>query len=187
MIRHFKEKCLAVSGQKLEARTQEDLYSELSKIDPRRAGEIHKNDKFRIVRALEINYLTGSPVASVATENPGTRAESHLINIDPDRAVLHKKIAARTQQMLVTGLVQEVRGLLENGVKPTCKPMQSIGYKQVAAFLAGELPESELKDRIIFATRQYAKRQTTWFRSVPHEQKIITNDLDEIKKNLPTF
>lgn len=170
----------------LEARFAPDLYEELTRIDPDRAREIHPNDKFRIVRAIEINRLTGAPVAKVSTEDPGSRPASFLIIIDPNRAGLHEAIAARTATMLKSGLVDEVKRLLDQGVDPACKPMQSIGYKQVAAYLKGDLKEAELQDRIIFATRQYAKRQTTWFRKVPFEHKTEHNKVAGILQILPT-
>jgi tRNA dimethylallyltransferase len=147
--------------------TQEDqgtLYARLQEIDAKRAREIHHHDKYRIVRALEI-IETKQCKVSDEWRKPQPTLNPYVIIVDRDRQELHKSIAVRTAGMLERGLVDEVRGLLETGVTPHAKPMRSIGYAQVARFLEGALPERELADRIVFATRQYAKRQCTWFRN----------------------
>jgi tRNA dimethylallyltransferase len=171
--------------QDLEEREASDLYAQLETVDPVRAKALHPNDKFRVVRALEINHLTGSVVGDLPESGQGTRASSFVVLIVPPRPLLHQRIAKRTKLMLKMGLVDEVKGLLEAGVDPTCKPMQSIGYRQTVAFLQGQLPEAELEDRIIFATRQYAKRQLTWFKSVEADLVVESPDFDVVRQKLP--
>src|SRR5690606_270591 len=117
-----------------------------------------------IVRALEINHLTGQPIAKLPDAGASTRHASFVVFVHPPRAILHARIAERTDSMLKQGLVAEVKGLLARGVDPSAKPMGSIGYRQVVSYLQGEISEGDLRDRIVFATRQYAKRQLTWFK-----------------------
>jgi tRNA dimethylallyltransferase len=168
--------------KKLNSRSSEDLFAELLRIDPRRAGQLHQNDRFRVVRALEINILTGHPVPSVSRAEPVQR--SHLaVFLNPPRALLHERINQRTHKMLAAGVVQEVRRLISQGVDPFCKPMQAIGYKQVVAMIQGDLDDMNLEDEIATATRQYAKRQVTWFKKVPVDAVIEDlSDANELLK-----
>lgn len=170
--------------KKLNSRSSEDLFAELLRIDPRRAGQLHQNDRFRVVRALEINILTGHPVPSVSRAEPAQR--SHLaFFLNPPRAMLHEKIHQRTHEMLSAGVVHEVRQLISQGVDPLCKPMQAIGYRQVVAMIQGDLEEMNLEDEIATATRQYAKRQVTWFKKVPADAVIEDlSDADELVRLL---
>lgn len=143
------------------------LYARLEQLDPTRASELHPNDRFRIVRSLELVILLGKPLrAAGLTAGRERDATAYLVVLNPERAALHQRIATRAEAMLAAGLVAEVRALLESGVDPGCKPMQSIGYAQVVAALQGRLPWAELPAAIAAATRQYAKRQDTWFRKL---------------------
>ena len=166
--------------KKLNSRSSEDLFAELLRLDPRRAGQLHQNDRFRVVRALEINILTGHPVPSGSRAEPAQR--SHLaFFLNPPRAILHERINQRTKEMLAAGVEHEVRQLISQGVDPLCKSMQAIGYKQVVAMIQGYLEEMNLEDEIATATRQYAKRQVTWFKKVPVDAVIEElSDADEL-------
>jgi tRNA dimethylallyltransferase len=84
--------------------------------------------------------------------------------LSPPRQSLHERIAHRTEAMFAAGLVQELRELLNKGVPPTAKAFESIGYKECLRFLQGGITEEEAKEQVTIATRQYAKRQETWFR-----------------------
>jgi len=141
------------------------LYAQLKALDPKRAAELHPNDRVRLQRSLELVTLLGKPLheAGLTADSPADPA-AFVIVLEPPREVLHARIAARTNLMLNSGLVDEVRELIAAGVSPDCKPMQSIGYKQVCEYLAGKLKDVDLPGAIIAATRQYAKRQCTWFR-----------------------
>jgi tRNA dimethylallyltransferase len=162
--------------------SKEDLYRLLSEKDPERARAIHPNDHFRLARAMELVTLIGGPLSSVGfgQETQLRDPEAFVVILDPPRVELHDRIAMRTRQMLAGGLIDEVRSLLDRGIPPTAKPMQSIGYREVCAFLAGDLEESNLESAIIAATRQYAKRQTTWFRRVPADLRLSDPDLAKI-------
>lgn len=151
--------------QRLGLRASDDLYQELQAKDPRRAAELHVNDRFRVIRALEINILTGHPVRQASAATPAERSHV-MVFMNPPRETLYERINARVGQMLQDGLVDEVKGLLENGVRADCKPIGSIGYKEVIQMLSGELKPDDLETAIATATRQYAKRQVTWFKKV---------------------
>lgn len=154
--------------------SNDDLIARLKVLDPERLKSIHPNDRYRLTRAVEIATVAGRPLAALAKTQGVSpwRARSLVVILEPERKVLHDRIARRTAVMLDEGWVEEVRALLGDGCPRDARPMQSIGYAEIALFLAGELPTSDLRDRIIFATRQYAKRQTTWFRKVMAELRL---------------
>lgn len=155
----------------LAARESSDLYKELMELDPKRALELHPNDRYRVIRSLEINLLTGKPVAR-RKANFNISNEHIMIFLDPPRDILRRRIIARTSKMLAQGLVHEVETLLASGVSSSCKPMSSIGYKQVVQVLDGSLKADLLESAIATATSQYAKRQVTWFKKVPHNYHL---------------
>lgn len=158
----------------------EQILDKLNRLDPVRASQLHPNDRFRIVRSLEVVELTKQPFPqqeSSALDPPTPmRQRCFAIKLSLPREALHERIVLRTHKMLESGLVDEVRSLLERGVKSDCKVMQSIGYREVFAMLSGELSESKLAEAIIVATRQYAKRQETWFRKVRFDRYIEASD-----------
>lgn len=142
-----------------------EIHERLRGLDPDRAASLHANDRFRLTRALEINLLTGKPMSSLPVQ-AGLRHEALVISMQLARDTLHQRIAQRTKAMLESGLIEEVEGLLERGVQASSKPMQSIGYASVLEYLDGKLNRDQLEEAIITASRQYAKRQETWFRKV---------------------
>ena len=177
------------------------LHAELTLIDPVTAQRLKPNDSQRISRALEIYRLTGLPIAhfqqKIATENIAARAErqadSALISLEPNaRAWLHARIAQRFDAMLASGFVDEVKTLRARGDLNTDLPaMRCVGYRQAWEALDGTSPMAELRDKGIFATRQLAKRQITWLRSMPERRIVACDDptalqqvLDMVKKVL---
>jgi tRNA dimethylallyltransferase len=143
----------------------EELRGTLDRLDPRRSLEIHGNDRFRLQRAVEVATLLGHSVKDLDAPK-SRRDEAFVIHMNVPRPLLHERIRLRSKKMLVQGLIEEVSGLLAAGVNPQSKPMQSIGYLEVAQFLSNELDRDELEEAIIIATRQYAKRQETLFRKM---------------------
>lgn len=124
--------------------------------------KIHKNDKKRVVRALEINLTHGN-----RDENDMKKPsyEYEMIGLSGGvRAVLYDKINKRVDKMFENGLVDEVKSLINLGVSFDCQSMQAIGYKEFKGFFDGILSENDLKELIKKDTRNYAKRQLTWFR-----------------------
>lgn len=156
-----------------------ELTQRLQRLDPQRAQQIHHADRVRLLRAVEIAQLSGCArheLAQVADKD----LRPWVIYLKPPRATLHRRIEERTRAVIAAGLVAEVRALLTNGCSPTAKPMQSIGYRQALAYLQGELLEKELATRITYATRQYAKRQITWFNKMQHD--VCVQDATELGK-----
>lgn len=175
--------------RELLALPTDELARRLAVADPIRAAAIHANDRVRLVRALEIVTLIGQPVSSLApavTPADAPQATATII-LDPSRSALHQAIAARTDQMLKMGLLDEVRALRAAGVTASCKPMQSIGYKQCTDHLSGAVSADELPDLIKAATRQYAKRQTTWFKKYTQGDRLALWDTASVIQRLKSL
>ncbi len=145
------------------------LHRLLRRLDALTAARIHPNDRHKTIRALEICLLARRPASQVFAQ--GSRPlEGYRVlqlGLDPPRPLLHQRIAARTEAMFAQGLLEEVRSLLQQGVPPTAKAFESIGYKEALACLRGELTRAAALELTTIATRQYAKRQMTWFRRDP--------------------
>lgn len=153
--------------QKLAKVPLDELREQLCQLDPKRALEIHPNDQLRTIRAVELNQLTGKTFAELQKSSGITLYSPEEVHIvTPPRRMLHQRIALRTQKMLAAGLIDEARTLVAAGCATHAKPMQSIGYRQVVDYLSGTLPFAKLEQKIIEASRQYAKRQITWTRSL---------------------
>lgn len=138
------------------------MHEKLAALDEKSAEKIHKNDKKRIVRALEINLTHGK-----RDENDMKKPsfEYEMVGLSGgDRAVLYERINNRVDKMFENGLLSEVENLIKSGVTFDCQSMQAIGYKEFKGFFDGEITENELKEIIKKDTRNYAKRQLTWFR-----------------------
>ncbi len=159
--------------EELSALPTPQVLEELQRRDPKRAKELHPNDRVRLLRSLELVRLLGKPLDEAGLTGDKPRdPTAYLIVLEPPRALLHKRIQSRTIAMLDSGLIAEVQRLLSEGVSPNAKPMQSIGYKQVCAYLHGQLQKEQVEGAIIAATRQYAKRQCTWFRRLATDLRL---------------
>ena len=143
------------------------LYEELRGIDPEAADRLHPNDEKRILRALEVWYETGETISAHDRRTRGLppRYDAAVLALNfRDRAALYTRIDERVDRMMVRGLPGEVQALLDQGVSPDCTAMQAIGYKElVPALLAGG-DLNAAAEEIKLRSRQYAKRQLTWFR-----------------------
>lgn len=147
------------------------LHERLQKIDPESALKIHPNDEFRIVRALEIFELTGKPKSQIATKgNSILPKDFELVEIEMDRDKLYERINLRVEEMFRKGLVDEVKSLLEK-YSPELTSMQALGYKEVVKYLKKELTLEECVEQVKQGTRNFAKRQLTWFRSFKNTDK----------------
>ncbi len=151
--------------RELELLTNEQLQKKLQELDPVRSAQLHLNDRFRLQRALEIAMLTGKAMHQQEAI-AGEKNRAFSIRVLCPRAELQVRSQQRVTAMLKAGLIEEVKHLLATGVDPACKPMQSIGYAQVIDFLEAKISEADLPEQIQIATRQYAKRQETWFKKV---------------------
>jgi tRNA dimethylallyltransferase len=145
------------------------LHAELEKVDPRSAQRIGRNDSQRIQRALEVWRLTGKPLSALQGL-PQQQLPFQLkgFAVLPQREALHERIAQRFDAMLAAGLVDEVKQLRARYRLAAAMPsMRAVGYRQVWEYLEGALDEAQLRSRAVAATRQLAKRQFTWLRSLP--------------------
>ncbi|MEM9305256.1 MAG: tRNA (adenosine(37)-N6)-dimethylallyltransferase MiaA [Pseudomonadota bacterium] len=143
------------------------MHARLAAVDPAAAERIHPNDPQRIQRALEVHALTGQPLSALqGAATGGLDREVLRIVISPaDRAVLHARIAERRDAMFAEGFVGEVARLMaEPWFDPELNAMRAVGYRQVIGHLCGDYDLEEARQRVLFATRQLAKRQLTWLR-----------------------
>ena len=151
----------------LAERGGEAMLEELSRVDPEAAARLHPNDHKRIVRALEVYRSTGKTISEHNRETQALppRYEALTIGLNfQDRADLWARIDARVDQMAADGLEREVRELLSSGLSPRCTAMQAIGYKEFVAAVEGDMTWREAEELVKLRSRQYAKRQLTWFR-----------------------
>lgn len=173
------------------------LHDRLREADPKAAQEIHANNVKRIIRALEYYHLTGSRISDHnevqrAKESP---YEFRYFVLNDERNRLYKRIDARVDQMMEDGLLAEVRDLKNRGYTRELVSMQGLGYKELLAYLEGEITLEEAVYRIKRDTRHFAKRQITWFK---RERDVIWIDkneygynedaiLETMKKQIPFF
>jgi tRNA dimethylallyltransferase len=146
------------------------LHAELAQGDPDTAARLAPNDSQRIQRALEVLRLTGKPLGTFWEKQKTAPLPFRLFTLAlsaPERTALHERIARRFHAMLGAGLVDEVMRLRDKyrNLSIDLPSMRCVGYRQVWDMLDGRLPQAELADRGIFATRQFAKRQITWLRT----------------------
>ena len=143
------------------------LYQKLKHIDPIASEKIHANDERRIIRALEVHEITGQPFSAFLPKYEFWDANIIYTALTVNRPDLHERVAQRTQQMLDAGLVQEVKTLLDAGLNEGKTAKQAIGYAEVISYLAGQIAEAELKEKIVVGTRKLIRKQDTWFKRDP--------------------
>ena len=167
------------------------MHAQLAQVDPITAARLAPADSQRIQRALEVYRISGLPLshfhaAKSAIKTEAARADATgaraLISLEPtDRAWLHGRIAQRFDAMLAQGFVHEVQTLRARGDLHADLPsMRCVGYRQAWEALDGQWPMAELRDKGIFATRQLAKRQITWLRSMPQRQVVACDAPDAL-------
>lgn len=158
----------------IEAKAQQigwpALHERLGLLDAEAAERIHHNDRQRIQRALEIRDQTSGTLFASDQEQPRLPRGARIIRLGlafSDRSLLHHRIEQRVDQMLNSGFLEEVGDLMAKGADPQSPALRSVGYRQACQYLNKEFNYSKMRDRIIFATRQFAKRQLTWMRNTP--------------------
>lgn len=144
----------------------DDAYAWLRTIDPETATRLHPNDEVRISRALEVFIATGQPLSAhhQAHKRNQPRYPYHKFALHMPRELLLARLEQRIDRMFAAGFIQEVQGLLDAGYDRRLPGMQTIGYFEIASYLAGECSLDEARERMLIATRRYAKRQMTWLR-----------------------
>ena len=153
------------------------LHAELAKVDPVTAQRLEPHDAQRIQRALEVFEISGQPLSSFHNRRMASAMPAPMISLEPEhRAWLHERIAQRFDAMLAQGLMEEISTLrLRGDLTPNLPSMRCVGYRQGWEALDGLWPMAELRERGIAATRQLAKRQITWLRSMP-ERRVVHCD-----------
>jgi tRNA dimethylallyltransferase len=144
------------------------LHAELARHDPAMADALQPGDGQRIVRALEVFQVTGKSIRDFQRASGPMIVDperAQKIVVLPERPVLHDRINRRFEAMMESGAVEEVQALLALDLAPDATAMKAIGVAQIADMLAGRMSEAEVIEKSAAATRQYAKRQMTWFRN----------------------
>src|SRR5690606_13996802 len=164
------------------------LHAQLAQVDAATAARLAPNDAQRVQRALEVFRLTGRPLSAWhegGAATPGLRPDLFLSLEPADRAWLHERIAERFDAMLAAGFLDEVRALRARGdLHANLPSMRCVGYRQAWEALEGAWPLASVRERGIAATRQLAKRQLTWLRSLPERQVIACDAPDALARVL---
>ncbi len=144
------------------------LYEELKRLDPASASRLHSHDARRVIRALEVYYLSGKPISSYQREAPYSCLSSAVVvGLRMKRSALYQLIGRRVDAMMEKGLVQEVEGLLKEGYGEDLPSMEGLGYRQIIGYLKGKYSREEAVRLVKRDTRRFAKRQLSWFNKDP--------------------
>lgn len=161
----------AALREQLKAESNEELHRRLSAVDAPAAARIHLNDTRRLIRALEVFELTGSPISSLQTEwkreGKTWRHEAAWFGLNWDRDALNRRINARVKKMIEMGWVEETKQLLDRYGAFSQSAGEATGYRELTNHLAGKTPLDDAIEQIKIATRQLARRQMKWFRRFP--------------------
>lgn len=154
------------------------LYRRLQEIDPDAAAKIHPNDQRRIIRALEYFTLEGKPISGQVEQTLKREQPFNLLifGLTMSREKLYRRIERRVEKMLAQGFLEEVAKLIQIGYQPDCPGLQILGYRQLTAYIQGQMQWEEAVAEIKVQTRRLAKRQFTWFRRDP---RIMWLDMEE--------
>ena len=150
----------------LETLDTASLAARLAEEDPATAARLHPKDRQRILRALEVTLITGLPLSAHHAKERQKPADMKWIRVllQVPRDLLHARIEARLDAMLAGGWVEEVEALLASGADPASPGMRTLGYPELVAYVRGEHEREAARERILVRTRQFAKRQESWFR-----------------------
>lgn len=169
------------------AHGKEDLHQRLAEKDPLSAKQIPAGNIQRVMRALEISLLAGQPASALRKgtfHQPFPTEKALLVYLNWEKEILEQRIAQRTEGMLEP-MAAETKALLEKGFSPACAGLKSLGYPEILAWLNGTLSRQETLEQIMLRTRQYAKRQRTWFNRYTEALRI---DLPSLQAwNLPAL
>ncbi len=163
---------------------QSAMYERLVRIDPVEAARLHPNNRVRVIRALEVYYLTGKTRMELAVKNSGrkSRFDYRYFCLMPDRQQLYRDIETRVDRMMSAGLLQEVTALVDEGRHDQLERAAVIGYSELLDHIDGHTSLEEAVGRIKQNTRRYAKRQMTWFRN--QVEGSFCSDRDSLGKKV---
>ncbi|MDP2683021.1 MAG: tRNA (adenosine(37)-N6)-dimethylallyltransferase MiaA [Deltaproteobacteria bacterium] len=158
------------------------LYGKLKEVDPEAASRIHPNNAARIIRALEVYYLTNKPISVFQKEHNFSEEpyEAIKVGLSADRKSLYKSIEDRVDNMMKVGLAEEARRLLDMGYSPDLKAMRGLGYKEILGYIQNKYGLEGAVREIKKNTRRYAKRQMTWFRKEADIRWFSSEEKDKI-------
>jgi tRNA dimethylallyltransferase len=170
---------------RMEKEGVESLYAELKSVDPQKAVQLMPRDKARIIRALEVYHLTGQPMSAVQAGHgfAQERYPAVWIGLTRPRGELVTAIHRRVELMLEIGWIEEVRALIARYGRDIA-PFSAVGYREIADYLDGQYDLATLREKIDTSTRQYSKRQMTWFRSNPKIAWFSPADMEKIASHL---
>ena len=170
----FREQVRQEVEQLGEQQGSEMLHQRLADVDPLSAHKLHPNDTRRIIRALEVYKITGQPIShsQVHFEEQPSAGRHKVLALSWPRERLHERIAARVDQMFVDGLEDEVRGLLDRYGQLSRTASQAVGYRELIAFLEEQVSRDETVEQVKRRSRQFARRQKTWFRSLKECRQV---------------
>jgi tRNA dimethylallyltransferase len=165
------------------------LHRQLQHVDPESAARLHPNDTVRLIRALEVFQLSGTPMSQWQREHRFQERpfDTLTIGLAVERATLYERIEQRCRVMLKEGLVEELRRIWALGYSPELPVLQTIGYAQVARLLGGQYTAEEALEQMTQATRRLAKRQLTWFRAEPEVSWFAPTQLMQMRQALDQF
>ena len=172
--------------QRLEKEGTKPALDELKIIDPEVGDKILPNDIRRIVRALEVYYVTGTPISKLRELNRRMELDWLIIGLNPDRKALYERINARVDMMIEKGLIDETARLIEK-YGADAHSLQSIGYRHCVEYLSGKIDRETMIAMTKQDTRHYAKRQWTWFRKIPGVRWFDPLQLDAIAESVSSF
>ena len=171
--------------RELEEKGGQAMLEALAQVDPEAAQRLHPNDHKRIIRALEVYRSTGKTITQHNRETQAIPPRYNALTIGlafQDRQAMWRRIDQRVDEMVAAGLEDEVRRLLTSGISPKCTAMQAIGYKEFTQALSGEMTWQEAADVVKLRSRQYAKRQLTWFGRNPNTRWVRWDDPPEFEQ-----
>jgi tRNA dimethylallyltransferase len=170
------------------------LHERLKEFDPAAAERLHPNDVRRIIRAIEVFELTGSPISELQREFSQPRRpqeELRVFTLSWERSLLHRRIEQRVDIMFEEGLIDEARRVRERcqsaGFEVSKTAGQAVGYREIFDLLDGKIDREEARNQVVFHTRQLAKRQETWFRSLEECRMIAmdeTSDAEQVAQEI---
>lgn len=164
----------------LDEQGPEALHRRLAEVDPASAGVILPSNGRRIVRALEVNEITGRSFTATLPERRYAVAGAVQVGVAIDRPRLDERIAARVERMWDQGLVAEVRRLEAAGLREGLTASRALGYQQVLAFLAGTISEEQALEQTVVGTRRFARRQEGWFSKDDRVAWVRHDDPDRV-------
>jgi tRNA dimethylallyltransferase len=167
---------------------KDTLLTELAKADPQSAAKINTNDRYRIMRALEVIQTTGQPLSVFSVpDTPRTDYRMLLLGLAREKQELYTRIDARVEQMFTRGLAAEITELIKRGYTESDPGMRGIGYREFFQMQKNCATLAQIKEEIKRNSRKYAKRQMTFFKSLPGVQWIHADDIPRIEESIRVF